>query len=132
MRSKKFFLVLTLCLIAIVSIKGNVQPNDEQGQKSTESGIEGQCKLIGDVNGDGRVNISDIVLIINYVLSNSNLPFNVSAVDIDKNGQITLNEVISVINIILNQSPTNQGIRYGGVDNDGEKDPEVKTNNLNI
>ena len=49
----------------------------------------------GDVNGDGTVNISDIVFIIAFVAGNTSLPGPFAAADIDGNG---------AINILVSQS----------------------------
>lgn len=51
----------------------------------------------GDVNGDGVVNISDINLIINMILSGT---FNAKG-DVNSDGVVNITDINAVINIIL-------------------------------
>ena len=55
--------------------------------------------LTGDVNFDGAVNILDIVLLVNMVLSNE---FNPSA-DFNNDGVINILDVVVLVNIILDR-----------------------------
>ena len=53
--------------------------------------------LVGDVNGDGEVNIADVNSLINIILSGENNP----AGDVDQDGEIGIGDVNRVIAIIL-------------------------------
>ena len=55
----------------------------------------------GDVNGDGRVNIADIVYIVNYILGSTSETSNLSAADIDQNGVVDEKDIEAIIAIIL-------------------------------
>lgn len=55
----------------------------------------------GDVNGDGRVNIADIVYIVNYILGSTSETSNFSAADIDQNGVVDEKDIEAIIAIIL-------------------------------
>ena len=52
---------------------------------------------IGDINGDSLVNVLDIVLLVNLILSNEN---NNSA-DLNSDGIVNVLDIIQLINIIL-------------------------------
>jgi hypothetical protein len=54
--------------------------------------------LLGDVNDDSILNIQDIILIVNLVLSNQ---FN-SAADLNEDGQNNIQDIILLLAIILN------------------------------
>lgn len=56
--------------------------------------------LLGDVNGDGRVNVSDVTALINHILS---IPdsFVEAAADVATDGRINVSDVSALINIIL-------------------------------
>ncbi len=57
---------------------------------------------LGDVNGDGRVNIIDITDLVNYLLTNTmTTTFVEKAADIDQNGRITIQDVIMLVNTII-------------------------------
>ena len=53
--------------------------------------------LVGDVNADGLVNILDVVLLVNMVLSDE---YNASA-DLNNDGVINVLDVVLLVNIIL-------------------------------
>ena len=52
----------------------------------------------GDINLDNNVNVSDVVLLINYILSNDSYP----AGDINQDGNVNVTDVVLLINMILN------------------------------
>ena len=58
--------------------------------------------IVGDVNQDGSINVTDIVTIINFVLGNS-VPTNdeFTAADMNVDGTINILDVIEVVNVIL-------------------------------
>lgn len=56
--------------------------------------------LIGDVNGDGVVDIDDVNIVVNVLLEN--VPF-IAAADITGDGNVDIDDVNRVINAILNQ-----------------------------
>ena len=66
----------------------------------------------GDVNGDGRIDISDVLLVIDYVTKKEwneahpenpkTLPdINMEAADVDGDGEITRNDAYEIVDIIL-------------------------------
>ena len=65
--------------------------------------ITSPAVTIGDVNGDGMVDVADGVEIVNYILNNSSADFNTAAADVDGDGQITIADAVGVMNIILNK-----------------------------
>lgn len=58
--------------------------------------------LMGDVNNDGRVSVTDVVAIVGYILGNKFTNFVKAAADLNGDGSITVVDVVSVINLILN------------------------------
>ena len=59
------------------------------------------CKssLIGDVNGDGLVDIADVTALVNYMLS-SEVDTNINA-DVDHDGAVSTDDIKALTNIIL-------------------------------
>ena len=53
--------------------------------------------LIGDVNSDNFINIQDVILLINYILSDS---YN-EAGDLNLDGQLNVLDIIELVNLIL-------------------------------
>lgn len=54
-----------------------------------------------DANGDGKVSITDVVAIVNYILGKRTEGFHFAAADMDGNGKITITDVVAVVNKIL-------------------------------
>ena len=59
---------------------------------------------IGDINGDGLVDVSDYIGIANHILGQTPEGFNEQAADVDENGVIDVSDYIGVANIILTGS----------------------------
>ena len=62
--------------------------------------------LLGDVNMDGTVNITDVSRIVEYVLGRSPSNFNSANADLNGDGTINITDVIMVVKIILGETPT--------------------------
>ena len=57
--------------------------------------------IIGDVDMNGYVSISDVTALIDYILGNEVSPFDSNAADVDQNGSISISDVTGLIDIIL-------------------------------
>lgn len=57
--------------------------------------------LIGDVNGDALVNVTDIIGIVNYILNTPSASFKENAADVNEDGIINVTDVIAIVNSIL-------------------------------
>ena len=59
--------------------------------------------ILGDVNGDGTVDVSDVMALANYVLAKNVEGFNVAVADVNEDGDIDVSDVMKLANIILNK-----------------------------
>jgi len=57
--------------------------------------------LIGDVNGDGLVNVTDIIGVVNYILNTPSATFVAEAADVNEDGIINVTDIIAIVNSIL-------------------------------
>jgi hypothetical protein len=57
---------------------------------------------VGDVNNDRSIDVTDVTLLVNYILGNVNSSFIVDNADVNGDGEITVADVTSLVNIILN------------------------------
>ena len=57
--------------------------------------------LLGDVNGDGEVNISDVTCLISYVLGGCRSSFHIENADMNNNGDINISDVTALISRVL-------------------------------
>ena len=55
----------------------------------------------GDANGDGVVDVADVVAIVNYILEKPGDNFNQAAADVNGDNEIDAADVVGVVNIIL-------------------------------
>ena len=64
-------------------------------------------EMLGDVNHDGFVNISDVTYVISYILNKAPSPFYMNEADVNQDGWINISDVTAIINIILNKATAN-------------------------
>lgn len=57
--------------------------------------------LIGDVNGDDLVNVTDIIGVVNYILNTPSASFVAEAADVNEDGFINVTDIIAIVNSIL-------------------------------
>ena len=57
---------------------------------------------IGDVDGNGKVSITDAVAIVSHILGEDIDGFVAAAADVDGNGKITITDAVAVVDMILN------------------------------
>ena len=63
--------------------------------------LKNEIVLPGDVNGNGVVSITDITVLIDYMLSGSHIFIIKDNADVDGNGEITINDVTTLIDQML-------------------------------
>jgi hypothetical protein len=67
--------------------------------------IIGASWTCGDCDGNGLVNVSDIVLLINYVFADGPPPYPEWAGDVDCNGTVNVSDVVYLINYVFGEGP---------------------------
>ncbi|MBQ2978635.1 MAG: leucine-rich repeat protein [Bacteroidaceae bacterium] len=60
----------------------------------------------GDVNRDGKVNVTDVIVTIGKVLNVYDGEFDTVAADIDQDGEITIVDAVGIINLVLDEGDT--------------------------
>jgi M6 family metalloprotease-like protein len=61
--------------------------------------VWGPEEIVGDVNGDGEVNIADVNAVIDFILSGSNDPKG----DVNRDGEVNIADVNMIIDLIINE-----------------------------
>ncbi len=61
---------------------------------------EAQSTLIGDVNGDGRVDMADVMAIVNKMLDKADANFDIEMADMNGDGRLTIADIIKLISIL--------------------------------
>jgi TusA-related sulfurtransferase len=70
-------------------------------QEAAESNLTVKSYTTGDANGDSRVNVTDIVEIVNYIMGNPSERFVFPAADVNDDGDVNVTDIVGVINIIM-------------------------------
>ena len=87
-----------------VKIK-NFVASDPKGEKTyTAADITFEISdnlLMGDANGDGVIDVADVVEIVNFILEKPSAKFNEAAADVNDDKVIDAADVVAVVNIIL-------------------------------
>jgi len=61
--------------------------------------------LMGDANGDQKVNVNDVVTTVNHILERENDVFVLEAADVNGDNLINVTDVVGIVNIILGRTP---------------------------
>ena len=59
--------------------------------------------MLGDVNGDGAVNVLDVTTLVSYVLNEPLESFVEAAADVNGDGNINSLDITAIVSLILNQ-----------------------------
>lgn len=80
------------------------QSNDRLGLPSAPFLLSLKAYTLGDVNGDGRINVTDIQLVINKMFGKA-LPstFIEAAADLNEDGRVNVTDIQLIINIMFNR-----------------------------
>ena len=73
---------------------------DDPDQLKTQNDV--QTLLTGDADGDGSVDVTDAVAVINAYLTNNTSGINVGVADINHDGVIDITDAVGIINLYLN------------------------------
>lgn len=74
---------------------------DRMAWMDRQLGFDPNAFLRGDVNGDGIVNISDVTLLINYVLNNDAAGLDFDAADCNGDQSVNISDVTRLISYVL-------------------------------
>ena len=64
---------------------------------------QGYTEIPGDANGDGEVNVTDIVEIVNYIMDTPTAQFVEQACDLNDDGEINVTDIVLVVSIIMEE-----------------------------
>ncbi len=95
----------------------------EAGNASAFADVEGYVSapsvLLGDVDMDGNIGISDVSDLVDYVLGSVLEVFSAAAADVDQNGNIGISDITALIDLILNPSRSLAMMKWNAVPLDG-------------
>lgn len=108
--------------LQVTNIKlGTSDLADKYAGESTLEGDFQVCDVLrGDANGDGTIDVTDIVAIANSILGRPSGSFNVAAADVNGDSSVDVTDIVVVANIILNQQ---SGVKARNDNPQREMDP---------
>jgi hypothetical protein len=80
---------------------------------------DGSCEIPGDINGDGQINVIDIVMAVDLILGNN---YDVVG-DINEDGQLNVLDIVMLVDWVLNGMPEADSDGDGVLDDD-DSDPD--------
>ena len=57
--------------------------------------------VLGDANGDGILNVTDIVATVNYIMEKPSDDFNKKAADLNGDGDVNVTDIVKMVSIIM-------------------------------
>ena len=69
--------------------------------KNKQVTLQGQSGIFGDIDGNGKVDVGDVNILVNIILGKENNADYISHGDVDGDGKIDVGDVNLVVNIIL-------------------------------
>ncbi|MFT5250338.1 MAG: hypothetical protein ACI93P_002073, partial [bacterium] len=81
----------------------DICPDTPKGDAVNEQGCSVDATL-GDSNGDKTVNVTDLVVSVNYILGNNPTPFVFKAGDVNNDGLIDVRDIVGIVDIILSET----------------------------
>lgn len=91
-REMKIIRMIIIAMMALSPFHSMAQSNaEEQG-------------VLGDVNSDGIINVTDVMQLVNYLVGNTTAGFNVEFADMNGDGDYTVTDVMLLVNIIVSSS----------------------------
>ena len=83
----------------------SIPTDDNQSTTPANSALtvtKGEPYIFGDVNCDGSVNVTDVTVLISYLMGGNPQPINLDAADVNKDGDTNVTDVTLLIGIVIN------------------------------
>ena len=77
----------------------NISSNASESESFLIELISSDNNMLGDVNGDGEINVLDVIQLVNMVLGFQEPDY--STADVNQDGEINILDVVQVVNLIL-------------------------------
>ena len=92
--------VMTTTQVEAATAKGWTPAFTPDGSKWYKYAGSEPDALRGDVNGDGEVNVGDLVSVSNFMAGDESI--SKDAADVNEDGNVDISDVVKLVNIILN------------------------------
>jgi hypothetical protein len=103
-----------------LSARFTYDPDSPVDPISSQTDIDNKDYILGDANGDGEINVTDIVEIVNAIMNRPSERFVRAAADMNGDGEIDVADIVKVVSIIMssNSNASRRAAVAEMVDND--------------
>lgn len=101
-------------------------------EDATFSAIVSGAYKLGDANGDGRISVTDVGIVISYILQKNPAGFNEDAADVNGDGRISITDVGAIITKILKGEVPQETVYYWYVGVVPPTDPTSTSENTGL
>lgn len=82
-------------------VNGDVSVNEPAVNFTANVTVNETSKMLGDADGDSVINVTDVMVIVDYILGRNITNFIFANSDMDKDGIVNITDAMNVVNIIL-------------------------------
>jgi len=86
----------------VLEARFSYDPDSPADPNSNQDDVDNDERLRGDVNGDGHVNVGDIMAVINYMAGQTTGIEKITA-DVNGDGHVNVGDIMAIINIMAAQ-----------------------------
>ena len=90
--------------IYVSRVNGNVSVNEVGLDFTANVTVNETSKMLGDADGDYVINVTDVMVIVDYILGRNITNFIFANSDMDNDGIVNITDAMNVVNIILGKS----------------------------
>lgn len=102
--------------VSVTNIKMGVSNlSDKYAGNDLQTTFSVKAGLRGDANGDGEVNVTDIMAVANSILGIQMQIFDETAADVNRDGDVNVTDIMGIANIILGVTTQSSGSRASRV-----------------
>ncbi len=91
--------------IYLSRVVGDVSANENEEDITAMLTVKETSAIRGDTDGDYAINITDVLVIIDYILGREITNFIYANSDLDRNGVVNITDAMIVVDIILGRTP---------------------------
>ena len=106
---------ITAALAAYEELSDAAKAKLVDGEKSLLDALKAKADepqyIMGDVNNDGKITVTDVMLLVDYILELNTVPITDIVADVNGDGKVTVTDVQLLVDIILEKNISSAKIK---------------------
>ena len=103
----RHIVILLMALLCATGVYAQQKNEDECGRISNPTGMPpltvSKALMLGDVDSDGKLTITDVTMLVNYCIGVQTAGFNKAVSDLNHDQQTTITDVIILVNWVIGE-----------------------------